>query len=101
MVRCIVGLLLVVTIVLFIFDYLAKSQRQEVFNTLDEMGSQVKLGKVREITGRDPVDVNASDTFTSVTYSWKGGLRKHLLIIRYDGYSEDSGVGFIDELELR
>ena len=100
-VRCIVGLLLVVTIVLFIFDYLAKSQRQEVFNTLDEMGSQVELGKVREITGRDPVDVNASDAFTSVTYSWKGGLRKHLLIIRYDGYSEDSGVGFIDELELR
>ena len=56
---------------------------------------------MREITGRDPVDVNASDPITTVTYSWRGGLRKHLLIIRYDGYDENTGVGFIDELKFR
>ena len=100
-VRGIVLLLLVVSIVLFIFDHLAKGQRQDAFKTLEEMGSQVELDKVREITGRDPVDVNASDPITTVTYSWRGGLRKHLLIIRYDGYDENTGVGFIDELEFR
>ncbi len=102
-VRAIVLLLLVISIVLFIFDYRAKGQRQKAYETLDEMGlgSEVQLKKVREITGRDHTNKKEESGSTTVTYSWRGGLRKHLLIIRYDGYNEESGVGYVDELELR
>ena len=100
-VRATLLLLLGILIVLFIFDYRAKGQRQEAFETLNEMGAQIDLEKVREITGRDPSNVNATGSTTMVTYSWRGGLRKHLLIIHYDFYDEKSGVGYINELEAR
>tara|TARA_B100001971_G_scaffold202981_1_gene217360 strand:- start:590 stop:1162 length:573 start_codon:yes stop_codon:yes gene_type:complete len=102
-VRAIVLLLLVISIVLFIFDYRAKGERQEAYETLDEMGlgSEVQLKKVREITGRDHTDKKEESGSATVTYSWRGGLRKHLLIIHYSGYSEKFGVGYIDELETR
>lgn len=100
-VRGIVLTILVASIVLLIFDVRAKGQRQKVFETINDMESQVQLGKVREITGRDYVDKKEEGDITIVTYSWRGGLRKHLLVIRYDGYNEESGVGYVDELELR
>ena len=94
-------MILVASIVLLIFDVRAKEQRQKVFETINDMGSQVQLGEVREITGRDSVDKKNEGDITIVTYSWRGGLRKHLLVIRYDGYNEESGVGYVDVLELR
>ena len=100
-VRGIVLVILVASIVLLIFDVRAKGQRQKVFETINDMGSQVQLSKVREITGRDSADKKQEEDTTIVTYSWRGGLREHLLIIRYDGYNEESGVGYVDELELR
>ena len=100
-VRVILLLLLGILIVLFIFDYRAKGQRQEAFEALNGMDARVELDKVREITGRDPVDVNATGAITTVTYSWRGGLRKHLLIVRYDSYDKEKGVGYIDALEAR
>ena len=88
---------------LFIFDYKAKGQRQKAYETLDGMGlgSEVELKKVREITGRDHTNIKEESGSTTVTYSWRGGLRKHLLIIQYGSYSEKRGVGSIDELETR
>ena len=100
-VRAIVLVIFVASIVLLIFDVRAKGQRQKVFETINDMESQVQLGKVREIIGRDYVDKKEEGDITIVTYSWRGGLRKHLLVIRYDGYNEESGVGYVDELELR
>ena len=91
-VRGIVLVILVASIVLLIFDVRAKGQRQKVFETINDMGSQVQLSKVREITGRDSVDKKKEEDNKKDSKTWFDLLKEAATPGCWDG----PGGGFGD-----
>jgi hypothetical protein len=91
--RIVLGLVLIVAVGAYAYDFAVRSQRQAAFEAASKLlpgeetekfrDTDISPENMRKVIGRDPVESNKTDDSLEEVYVWQGVLRPHKITVRY------------------